>query len=66
MTASARLVDGTITETIHTEAFRLDQLCDASQAMVMDAYSRLVEAILNFEQHVQPHLLAINRMNGVV
>ena len=66
LAACGHLVDGTITETIHTEEFRQDQLCDASQAMVMDAYSRLVEAILNFEQHVQPHLLAINHMNSTV
>jgi len=31
---------------------------------VMDAYCRLVEAVLAFEQHVQPHLLAINRDNN--
>jgi 3-deoxy-7-phosphoheptulonate synthase len=66
MAACGHLVDGSITETIHTEKFRQDQLCDASQAMVMDAYCRLVEAVLAFEQHVQPHLLAINRQSGAL
>jgi 3-deoxy-7-phosphoheptulonate synthase len=66
LAACGHLVDGTIIETLHAEAFRQDQRCDASQALVMDVYARLVEAILEFEQHVQPHLLAINRMSGAV
>jgi len=66
MAACGHLVDGTITETVHSEQFRQDQLCDASQAVVMDAYARLVEAVLEFETHVQPHLLAINRQLGAL
>ena len=66
MAACGHLVDGTITETVHSEQFRQDQLCDASQAVVMDAYARLVEAVLEFEAHVQPHLLAINRQLGAL
>lgn len=48
--------DGTITETLHDEAFRAEQLCDAQQALLMDRYTRTVEAVLAFEQHVKPHL----------
>ncbi len=66
LAACGHLIDGSITETIHTEAFRRDQLCDASQALVMDTYSRLVEAILAFETHVQPHMLAINGDTGAL
>jgi 3-deoxy-7-phosphoheptulonate synthase len=66
MAACGHLVDGSITETVHTENFRQEQRCDASQAMVMDAYCRLVEAVLAFEQHVQPHMLAINRHNDAL
>lgn len=66
MAACGHLVDGTITETVHSEQFRQDQLCDASQAVVMDAYARLVEAVLEFEAHVQPHILAINRQLGAL
>jgi hypothetical protein len=32
----------------------------------MDAYARLVEAVLEFEAHVQPHILAINRQLGAL
>ncbi len=53
------LVDGTITETLHDEAFRKEQLCDARQALLMDHYARVVEAVLAFEEHVRPHLDAV-------
>ncbi|RMG98127.1 MAG: 3-deoxy-D-arabino-heptulosonate 7-phosphate synthase [Deltaproteobacteria bacterium] len=53
------LVDGTITETLHDEAFRKEQLCDAGQALLMDHYARVVEAVLAFEEHVRPHLEAV-------
>ncbi len=52
-------MDGSITETIHSEEFRKEQLCDAGQALQMDLYERTVEAVLAFEQHVQPHLEAV-------
>lgn len=54
----SHLVDGTITETLHSENFRSEQLCDAQQALTMDRYEKAVEAVLAFEQHVQPALLA--------
>lgn len=58
LASCAHLVDGTITETLHEEAFRQEQLCDAAQALTMDRYTRAVEAVLEFEQHVVPHLIA--------
>ena len=60
LAACGHRVDGTITETLHTESFRAEQLCDAGQALLMDHYARLVEAVLSFEQHVAPHLDAID------
>jgi 3-deoxy-7-phosphoheptulonate synthase len=54
------LVDGTITETLHEESFRDQQLCDAAQALDMDKYASLVEAVLRFEEHIQPTLCAVS------
>jgi len=59
LASCAHLVDGTITETIHDESFRKDQLCDAGQALLMDHYRMAVEAVLAFEEHVAPKLAAI-------
>ena len=56
----AYLVDGTITETLHEEGFRERQLCDATQALDMDKYAALVEAVLRFEQHIEPTLRAVS------
>jgi 3-deoxy-7-phosphoheptulonate synthase len=64
MAACGHLVDGSLTETIHSEAWRREQLCDAGQALVMDAYSILVEAVLEFEEHVKPRLQRILRELG--
>ncbi|MGE0494965.1 MAG: N-acetylneuraminate synthase family protein [Vulcanimicrobiota bacterium] len=47
---------GTITEIIHSEAFRPEQLCDAKQALPMDCFRAAVEAVLKFEEHVAPAL----------
>jgi len=52
--ACGHLVDGTITETLHEEAFRKEQLCDAGQALTMEVYEKTVQAVLAFEEHVQP------------
>lgn len=54
------LVDGTITETLHEESFREQQLCDAAQALDMDKYARLVEAVLRFEEHIEPTLREVS------
>lgn len=54
------LVDGTMTETLHEEGFRERQLCDAAQALDMDKYAKLVEAVLRFEEHIQPTLCAVS------
>jgi 3-deoxy-7-phosphoheptulonate synthase len=62
--ACAYGADGTITETLHDEAFRKEQLCDARQALHMDVYARAVEAVLEFEARVQPHLRAIAEATG--
>ncbi len=59
LASCGHLVDGTLTETLHEEAFRKEQLCDAGQALTMDRYARLVEAVLAFEEHVAPHLWAL-------
>lgn len=64
MAACGHLVDGSITETVHTEQFRREQLCDAGQALVMDTYSVLVEAVLEFEAHVLPRMQRILRELG--
>lgn len=54
------LVDGTMTETLHDEGFRERQLCDAAQALDMDKYAQLVEAVLRFEQHIEPAVRAVS------
>lgn len=54
------LVDGTMTETLHEESFRERQLCDAAQALDMDKYAKLVEAVLHFEEHIAPTLRAVS------
>jgi 3-deoxy-7-phosphoheptulonate synthase len=59
LAACAHLVDGTITESLHDEAFRKEQLCDAGQALLMDHYATVVETVLAFEAHVAPRLLAM-------
>ncbi len=46
--------DGSITETLHVEAFRKEQKCDAAQALVMSIYEKAVQAILEYEKSVQP------------
>lgn len=48
------LADGSITETLHTEAFRKEQKCDAAQALVMSIYEKAVLAILEYEKTVLP------------
>ncbi len=58
--------DGSITETLHDEAFRVEQLCDAEQALLMDRYTRAVEAVLAFESAVKPHLDAASGPRGKV
>jgi 3-deoxy-7-phosphoheptulonate synthase len=62
LASCGHLVDGSLTETIHDESFRKDQLCDAGQALLMDHYARVVEAVLAFEQHVQPHLVELEQL----
>ena len=59
LASCAHGVDGSMTETIHAEAFRGQQLCDAEQALPMTAYARVVEAVLAFEDQVRPHLEAV-------
>jgi 3-deoxy-7-phosphoheptulonate synthase len=56
LAACAHLADGSITETLHEESFRKEQLCDAGQALTMEAYGRVMEAVLAFEEHVAPAL----------
>lgn len=46
--------DGTLTEVIHSEAFRSEQQCDARQALHLDLFEKLVEATLAYEQHIGP------------
>jgi 3-deoxy-7-phosphoheptulonate synthase len=58
MASCAHLVDGTITETLHDESFRQEQLCDAAQALEMGLYEKVVEAVLLFEQNVAPLIAA--------
>ncbi|MBL4684701.1 MAG: hypothetical protein JKY37_08945 [Nannocystaceae bacterium] len=60
LAACAHGVDGTIVETLHEEAFRADQLCDARQALLMTHYRTAVEAVLAFEAQVVPKLQAID------
>ncbi len=52
--------DGSITETLHTEAFRKEQKCDAAQAIVMSIYEKAVEAILTYEKTVQPYMVEMD------
>ena len=52
--------DGSITETLHTEAFRKEQKCDAAQAIVMSIYEKAVEAILTYEKAVQPFMVEMD------
>jgi 3-deoxy-7-phosphoheptulonate synthase len=52
--------DGSITETLHTEAFRKEQKCDAAQAIVMSIYEKAVEAILTYEKTVQPYMIEMD------
>lgn len=54
LASCAHLVDGTITETLHDESFRKEQLCDAAQALEMGLYEKVVEAVLVFEEKVAP------------
>ena len=54
MASVAHMVDGTITETLHDESFRQEQLCDAAQALTMEAYASIVEAVLTYEEKVLP------------
>ncbi|HRI06742.1 MAG TPA: hypothetical protein PKW35_02935 [Nannocystaceae bacterium] len=61
MASVAHFVDGSITETLHEEAFRQEQLCDAAQAMLMDRYAELVEAVLAYEESVEPILRRLLR-----
>lgn len=56
LASCAHLVDGTITETLHEEAFRAEQLCDAAQALEMGLYEKLVESVLLFEEKIAPLL----------
>ncbi len=53
--------DGTITETIHDEAFRIEQMCDARQALLADLMEKAMVAVLAMEQSVLPHLEAVDR-----
>ena len=64
LAACAHGVDGTIVETLHEEAFRADQLCDARQALLMDHYRTAVLAVLAFESEVAPKLAAIEDALG--
>ena len=61
MASVAHFVDGTITETLHDEAFRAEQLCDAAQAIHMDTYAEIVEAVLTYEEKVEPVMRRILR-----
>ena len=56
MAAVAHGVDGSLTEAIHDEAFRAEQLCDARQAILVDRYAVVVEAVLAYEERVAPIL----------
>lgn len=47
-------VDGSLTELIHDEDFRLHQLCDARQALLTDIYGEAVEATLQYERSIGP------------
>ncbi len=45
-------------ETIHEEAFRKFQLCDARQALAMEPLEAAIRALLAYEQAVEPHRAA--------
>lgn len=49
--------DGSITETLHEESFRKEQMCDAAQALVMSVYEKAVQAILSYEEKIQPYIM---------
>jgi 3-deoxy-7-phosphoheptulonate synthase len=53
--------DGTITETLHEEAFRKEQKCDAAQALSMEVYEKAVEAILEYETRVSPFIEVMDK-----
>jgi 3-deoxy-7-phosphoheptulonate synthase len=59
LAACAHLVDGTITESLHEESFRKEQLCDAGQALLMEHYASVVETVLEFERTIAPRLRAL-------
>ncbi|MDV6234294.1 3-deoxy-D-arabino-heptulosonate 7-phosphate synthase [Leptospira ellisii] len=46
--------DGSITETLHTEEFRKEQMCDAAQALLMSVYEKAVQSILKYEEAIRP------------
>ncbi|AVV79790.1 N-acetylneuraminate synthase family protein [Leptospira santarosai] len=46
--------DGSITETLHTEEFRKEQMCDAAQALLMSIYEKAVQSILKYEETIRP------------
>ncbi len=45
---------GTLTEVIHDEEFRPVQMCDASQALHLDVFEKMVEAVLKYESDIRP------------
>lgn len=46
--------DGSITETLHIEEFRKEQMCDAAQALLMSIYEKAVQSILKYEEAIRP------------
>lgn len=46
--------DGSITETLHVEEFRKEQMCDAAQALLMSVYEKAVQSILKYEEAIRP------------
>ncbi|EMN87850.1 N-acetylneuraminate synthase family protein [Leptospira weilii] len=46
--------DGSITETLHVEEFRKEQMCDAAQALLMSIYEKAVQSILKYEEAIRP------------
>lgn len=60
LAALAYQVDGTLTELIHEEAFRVHQLCDARQALLVDIYGQAVDAILSWEKAIKPVVVKID------
>lgn len=45
-----------LVETIHDEAFRKEQLCDARQALAMEPLRAAIQAVLEFEKLIEPRL----------